>query len=367
MIGVPVLYDSTQISKDASEDFKITYKWDGNNPQQTGNEIRIYDNASNQLVYHVTTTNIYKQECTIPAHTLTNGTLYKACVCVICSEGISNASEPMLFYCYTTPEFAFANLVENQIIENDTFQATLIYTQPEGEELEDYYISLYSHDHNELYTSSIRYETTNMTLTIPGLQNNTQYYVKAFGKTITGMNIETAFIPINVRYLQPTLYSLVELDNNTQDGYTNIKSNIVSLRARVYKNGTETDPIYVDGEYIDLRNDTDVLKFADSFVIPDDFTIELKGFGFERNSAPFVAANGKYRISVYYRIGCYDSVNGAEKAYFEARVENEMVYTIYSNYIDMPLENGLIGFMLSRKNNIYEICSVNYGREVDVT
>lgn len=365
MLGVPVLNDNTRISKDATEDFKITYKWSGNNPQQTGNEIIIYDNESNDIVYNVTNTNFYKQECTIPAKTLANGKLYRVSISVICSEGISLASEPMLFYCYTAPVLSFNNLIPNQIIENDSFQAELLYHQPEGEELENFYIGLYASNQNEVYRSSVRYDTTNLSLTVPGLENNTQYFLKAFGTTITGMGIETDLIPINVRYLEPTLYSLIELDNNCQGGYTTIKSNIVSLRARVYRNGVEIDPDYINGEFVDLRNEVDVLKFAENFVIPDNFSLELKGYGFKRNTAPLIITNGKYRISVFYRIGSYDSVKGIDMAYFEVRVENEMAYVIYSNYIEVATDDRLIGFMLTRKNNIYDIQTHDYGKVVD--
>lgn len=86
MNGVPVLYNSNRNSKDAGLDFKITYIWDGNNPQQTGNIVHIYDNATNEIVYTATQTNFYKQECTVPANTLVNGTLYKVTVNVMCVE-----------------------------------------------------------------------------------------------------------------------------------------------------------------------------------------------------------------------------------------------------------------------------------------
>ena len=94
MNGVPLLYNSNRKSKDAGLDFKITYIWDGNNPQQTGNIVHIYDNETNETVYTATQTNFYKQECTVPANTLVNGTLYKVTVNVMCAEGVSSPSEP---------------------------------------------------------------------------------------------------------------------------------------------------------------------------------------------------------------------------------------------------------------------------------
>ena len=65
MTGVPVLYNSNRVSKDATVEFKITYSWDSNNPQQTGNVINIYNNETNSLVYTNTFNNFYKQESQI--------------------------------------------------------------------------------------------------------------------------------------------------------------------------------------------------------------------------------------------------------------------------------------------------------------
>ncbi|MCB6344483.1 hypothetical protein [Enterocloster lavalensis] len=365
MNGVPVLYNSNRNSKDAGLDFKITYIWDGNNPQQTGNIVHIYDNETNETVYTATQTNFYKQECTVPANTLVNGTLYKVTVNVMCAEGVSSPSEPLLFYCYTTPDFVFTNLVQDQLIQNDSYQVRLSYSQPEGEELEDYYISLYSSDKTVIHTSPVHYHTEELSLTVTGMENNTQYYIKAFGQTVTGMQVETDFFLVSVRYLQPTIYSLIELANNAKGGYTTVKSNIISLRAYVYRDGVEIDPTYVNGEMIDLRDSSQVLRFEDSFGVPDDFTIELKGCSFAPNSAPMVLSNGKYAISVYYRTGAYEGTGGVPKAYFDVRAAGELTYVGISNYIELPADNRLIGFMLTRRNNLYEIVAFDYGEEVE--
>ena len=36
-----------------------------------------------------------------------------------------------------------------------------------------------------------------------------------------------------------------------------------------------------------------------------------------------------------------------------------------SNYIDIPADNRLIGFMLTRRNNLYEIIAFDYEEEVE--
>lgn len=363
--GVPVLYNSNRISKDATKDFKITYSWDGNNSQQIGNVIYIYDNETNELAYTEQFDNFYKQECLIVANSLSNGKLYKVSVAVITSEGTSKTSEPMLFHCYSTPIFVFTNLVQDQIIQTDTYEFELSYEQSEGEELEEYYITVYTGTQEEIYTSLPSYDTENLKIKVSGLNNNTQYYIKAFGQTVTGMSIETESIHITVRYLQPDVYSLIELSNNFHGGYITIKSNITSLRGRVYQNGEEIDGTFIDNEYVDMTDPTKILKFSEGFNLPNIFTIMLKGYGFKRNEYVLSFYNGKYRAYIYYRIGKYDSVNNVEKAFFELKVEGELTYTIQSNYIDVPSDIGLIGFMISRENNYYELIAHNYNTEKD--
>lgn len=363
--GVPVLYNINRNSKDATKEFKITYSWDGNNAQQIGNIIYIYDNETNNVVYTEQFDNYYKQECIVPPNSLTNGKLYKVSIAVITNVGISKQSEPMLFYCYTTPTFEFSNLEQEQIIQNDTYKFELSYKQPEGEELEEFYVTLYASDQSVIYTSEPNYNTENLTITISGLNNNTQYYIKGFGQTLTGMSIETESIHITVRYLQPAIYNLVELSNNFHGGYITIKSNIVSLRGRVYnKDGIEIDATYIKNEYVDITNSEHTLKFSENYNLNNNFTLMLKGFGFKRNVPILTLTNGIYKLYVYYRYGNYDSVNNTAKAYFELRVEGEITYTITSNYIEVPTEVDLVGFMLTKKENYYEIVAHNYNTSV---
>ena len=78
-----------------------------------------------------------------------------------------------------------------------------------------------------------------------------------------------------------------------------------------------------------------------------------------------VLSNGKYAISVYYRTGAYEGTRGVPKAYFDVRAAGELTYVGISNYIELPADNRLIGFMLTRRNNLYEIVAFDYGEEVE--
>lgn len=362
MNGVPVLYNNVRVSKDAAREIKISYSWDGNNAQQLGNIVYIYDNETNELAY-TSQSSSYKQECTVPAGKLKNGILYKVSVCVVCGEGISPPSDPMLFYCYSTPTFFYTDLKPDQIIENNNYTVHLSYSQPEGEELESYYIDLCAGDKSVVYTSSVKYDTSDIALLLSGLANNAEYYIKAYGKTITGMEFETDYVHISVRYLEPTVYALVELSDDEVNGYTTIKSNIVSLEAAVYRDGLPVDPVYIGGEFLDLKDPGTYAKFDKGFSALYDFTLEFKGYSIRQNTIPMVLSNGAYQVCVYYREGKYDSAE-ARAGYFELRVVGELTYSIISNYIPVPGETDLVGFQISRKNNIYEIFAHNYAADL---
>lgn len=358
MNGVPVLYNNVRVSKDAAKEIIISYSWDGNNSQQLGNIVYIYSNETNELAYTSQSAS-YKQECIIPPGRLTNGVLYKVSVCVVCGEGISAPSDPMLFYCYSTPLLQYTNLTQDQIIENNTYTVGLSYSQPEGEELESYYINLCASDKSVVYTSSVKYDTASLSMTLGGLTNNTEYYVKAYGKTVTGMEFETDYIHISVRYLEPTVYALVELADDEVNGYTTIKSNIVSLEAVVYKDGLPVDPTYIGGDFLDLRDPGTYAKFDKGYSALKDFTLEFKGYSIRQNTIPMILSNGVYPICVYYREGAYDG-SGGRAGYFELRAEGELTYFITSNYISPANDTDLVGFQISRRNNIYEIIARNF-------
>ena len=75
---------------------------------------------------------------------LVNGTLYNISVKVTDNNGIdSEWSDPVLFYCYSTPTFKI-NIEPNQLIQAQTYGVNITYTQPEGELLQSYRVRVYN-------------------------------------------------------------------------------------------------------------------------------------------------------------------------------------------------------------------------------
>jgi hypothetical protein len=108
----PILYNAD--AWDSSKEKTFNFLWEGN--QSFGNILQIRNNLTDKIVYEESETTMQLKH-TVPANTLKNGILYNVRVAVIdIDNNVSEYSDPMLFYCYTTPTFTFDNIQENQVI-----------------------------------------------------------------------------------------------------------------------------------------------------------------------------------------------------------------------------------------------------------
>ena len=106
------LYNINAFDKTKEQIF--SFVWNGN--QSFGNILMICENQSNKVIYQEKQ-NTMQLKHTLPANTLNNGVLYNARIAVVdIDNNISEYSDPILFYCFTTPTFIFDNIEENQII-----------------------------------------------------------------------------------------------------------------------------------------------------------------------------------------------------------------------------------------------------------
>lgn len=341
---------------DASKEKTFTFIWNGN--QSFGNICVIRDNITNEIVYQATETTMQLKH-TIAPNILTNGKLYNVKIAVIdVDNNISDYSDPVLFYCYSTPTFEFVNIMENQVIKNSTYQVTMNYSQIEGEALQSYEISLYNLSKNRIQTSGIRYSVESLQYSLSNLEDNQFYYIRATGKTLNGMELETDYIYFSVNYEQPAAYSVLSLENVSKDGYIKLQSNIRAVECH-----TKSDPIYINGEYIDLRND--VLTIDEDFSLEDDFIINVSGYNLS-DGLIMQLSDGTNNINLYLRKGIYDINNNVEKTYIELGIPIGFTkYQCFSNYIDNPNNADLLSFWFVRKNGLYQINLENKG-EVDM-
>ena len=346
-MSVPVLYSINAF--DATTEFTFTFGWDGN--QSIKNRLRIFDNVTNALLYDAVIVT-FQLKHTLPINSITNGLTCWAEIYTIDSNEVqSSPSNKIIFKTYSTPTWNFSNLITNQIIENSSYLLELNYSQSEGETLNYYQIFLYSATQSLLYQSGVLYDRVNLTSSISGLEDNTQYYIRATGKTLNGMDLDTGFIPISVEYTSPSIYSLLTLENVAKDATIKISYN---LKIVTGTSNVET-PTYIDGTKIDLTTNGDYVNFEKGFLISGNFLLQMVGQDFIDNSIIAELSNEKQKIELKYMRGEFTS-QVEEKAYFILRSFNNINnYVIYSNYIPLPLPTDRIHIWIKRVDNVYDL------------
>ena len=340
---------------DANFDHTISFSNEGN-PQAVKNRLKIYNNESLELVYDETIESM-KLFHTIPANKLQNGICYNAEIQIIDSIGTESPfSNKIIFYCYTTPTWSFSNLVQDQVITNSSFNAQLNYFQPEGELLNSYQYILYDGLSNIIFTTSKRYDTSNLSYNISNLSDGKGYFLRATGETLNGMLLDTGLIPFTVSYVKPSVFALVHLDNIYDEGYIKITSNIITIEGTAIPD----PPKYIDDKKIDLTDEGSKVIFDEGFSIKNNFTLKAYMENLSQNTTIIELSNEKNKILIDYRFGSFNGEN--EKSYFELRaysgIEN---YYLMSNTIDIPSDNDRIFLFIRRINNVYEIKCENMG------
>ena len=340
---------------DSSKEMVFDFLWQGN--QSFGNILKICDNnESNIEVYKMPQTTMQLKHI-LPANTLKNGHYYNAKVAVIdIDKNESEYSDPILFYCFTTPTFVFDNIAENQIVKNASYQVTMSYNQIENEQLQSWEISLYDTSQSKIQGSGVKY-SNDIKYTLTDLEDDKNYYIKATCMTLNGMEVSTDFILFKVEYKRPAIYSLLSLENISNEGYIKLQSNIRAVEAKSKK-----DVEYIDNEFVNLKDN--MVFIDDDFSLNNNFVINLLGYDLTPNALIMQLSNGTNTISLYFRKGIYDINNNEEKAFIELNIPIGSTYYIcYSNYIDIPLETDILDIWIKKKNGLYGVYITNKGGE----
>lgn len=324
-------------SFDATQGTTIKFSWLGNQP--VSNTIIIKDNISNVIMYEKMLPTM-KLEHNIPIDSgLVNGHLYNISVKVTDSNGNdSEWSEPLLFYCFTTPTFKL-NIESDQIIQAQTYGVEVIYSQLEGEQLQSYRVQVLNSDHAIIYDSNTRYIVD--TVKITNLQDNNQYYIVATGETVNGMSLITGEIKFYVDFVKSEAYFVCEVENMYKTGGVYIKSNIVSVEGV-----SDTDVKYIDDDIADLTNNT--VRFSKGFKISGNFLLKLIGKDFKTDEKILLLSGNDEIITVCYR---YDIPR--DMYYFE-------LCAVYKNtqYIitkDNPYNTEFVSLVITRKDTLFDM------------
>lgn len=246
--------------------------------QVMGSQLTIYDNETNVQVYQANYTS-FKFEFPLAANILTNGKYYNATIATINNAGqFSEPSNPIAFYCYTTPVLNITNIPVSGTIEqsNYTFQGG--YMQAEGELLNGYQYTLYNSNKEKISQSPILYDGLYQ-YTFSGMANDTSYYIELSGTTINNTPVSSGLMLFSIRYIQPASFAICDVVNDCKNGFIQISSNIVSIDGV-----SEPDPPkYIDNKEVDLTDDSSWVKWNEGFNIQNDFTMRIWGRSFNEN------------------------------------------------------------------------------------
>lgn len=355
MLTTPILY--SQAAFDATQAHTFTFNVVGGE-QVTQNKLVITNQSTNEIVYQAVQTT-YKFEHILPANTLTNGVYYSAYVITYNANGAaSSQSNSIQFYCYSTPNFAFSNLPINNVITNSSYNFQATYNQTEGELLNSYVFTLYDAQRIQIATSGAQYvgaTTTPPTIVayqFTGFVDRTSYYIRAIGQTAQGTQVDTGLIAISVLYTVPSLFSVIELNNNCSGGYVIVRSNLIEIGSE----SNPTPPNYVDNNTaVDVRNNGQYVEWSSGFELNSDFTASLWGRDFNENSNIITMTDDLgNNIIIRYR------TNENNTVYADATVTNgDVIYYVYSDAIATPTTTDKIQIWLRRIGNQYTIKLAN--------
>lgn len=343
---------------DATQPYTFTFAVQSSSAQITANRLTIRRQTDNQIVYEEQQ-ETFKYEHIVSADELTNGTYYNAELIVYDAEGnASPTSVPIQFYCYSTPIVTFTNLPVNNIIQNASFSFAFSYTQTEGEKINSYVMNLYNSTGIQLSTSGINYATDGTppytgSYTFAGLENGSTYLIELIATTINNTVVTTGKIQITIEYSRPDLFTLVEIDNNCEEGYIILTSNIVLIEG----SSNPSPPIYIDDKEIDLTGEGNWVKWEDGYSISGDMLTRLwfRNPNEYTQIMQFSNTDGQI-IRLNFMLG-YENVDSSdEQAYVEMYVQSATEqYYIYSNFIDVLQDTEYYNVWLTRVGNIYQL------------
>lgn len=359
---VPRLFDIAAF--DATTATNVQFAWTGD--QSFGSILTIRDNETNAVVYTASNESMGRTH-PIPAGTLSNGTCYNAFLEVLNAdeEVISEKSNTVIFYCYSTPLILFDGITSDSIIPNSTYTIMASYAQEEHDVLSQYQIVLYDVNQAVVQNPGIKYQTeytTSFNQTFTGLENNTSYYVRATGKTAHDMFVDSGFLRIFVRYENPEVFSRLDLVNDSRNGNISITSNLISI---IGKTEDGEEPPYINGEMVDLRDGK--VTFSEGFAFGDSWTMGASFCAIKPNTQMISWTDDGALASIVYREDVFVLNNNVKKGYFELLLDGPMDeegkpvwHTIInSNFID-PITSDTTKYTLwiVKKDGYYGINAV---------
>ena len=371
---------------DATKDEMFYFTSSGGN-QVFVNTITIRNNSTNVVVY-TNTVESYLFQQLVPANTLTNGVYYNYTFQTIGSGeggGYSPISDPVAFYCYSSPTITFTNYPSDNLINSSSYTFNVTYTQTQGELLNSLIYYLYDSNGVELSNSGALYSQLtpplSFTHTFSGFETNGTYKIQVKAVSVNGTITTSELKTFNTSYYFPELYSLLKLDNLCADGIVRATSNVVLVRGTTNVEPTlffsdimdgnednyikwdewytpdvnDTISVWTERHMVDLRESGTVLTFESGFSIPSDFQFQTWQYPIRdgvlaefKNST--IPAN---HITLTLKSGT-PSGESTVKNWFELSSTDGELFD-YSNYVDAMKTDTKFIVWFKKVGNTYNL------------
>ena len=340
---------------DAKNSNTFTFVSNGGN-QVVSNRLVIRNNDTNEEIYNKKIES-YRFEHTVPENTLENGIYYNF---YFRTYDIMDNESPMSnvipFRCFDTPTIEITNIPENGIVESSNFSLEISYNQDQGELIDFAKVLLYDQLGNEIFESENIYNAFIPPLTIEytlnGLEDNTTYGVAVRVITVNKTVVDSGIENFTTRYFTPSLSTLLELENNCEDGYVQIKNNFYIVDSESNPPNIGTNPKYLKDGKLYLNEDGTYITWNQGFSIDDDFTLR---YFIENPNVGLISVLGEddKRIEISI-IKDYEYNSNTLKMCAELKCYDgiSIPYIIYSNFIN---NNSNVFIWVRRINNIFEI------------
>lgn len=292
----------------------IEFTYSGN--QAVKNRVVITNNTTGNIVYDETQTTM-KLQHEIQENSLIAGVQYLIQVQVFDAQGnSSNLSEPILFYCFTTPIFLFLNISDNDTYRNSSIELEVFYSQLENEQLKSIQYLQYSYDKVLLSKSDTLFNMSSYSFY--GLKNNTTYYFRIIGETVHGILLDTGYVKLNIEYKTLPANIVFKVENNYCEGFIKLTSNIKDIEYEF-----ENDNYVLKDGLLTLNENS--LTYKNSFNVYSDFVlfVEAKTLPVQRF---FTTNNNEFSLSI---------INICDKYYCKLTLKN----SDFSQYTILPSEN----------------------------
>lgn len=340
---------------DAKNDNTFKFVSNGGN-QVVANRLVIKNNDTNEEVYNEKIES-YRFEHTVLANTLVNGIYYNFYfITYDIMDNESPISNIIPFMCYDTPTISINNIPEDGIVSGSTFNINISYNQEQGELIDFAKVILYDQLGNQIFESENIYNESSPPLefnyNLNGLENNTTYGVSVRVITINKTIIDSNKEIFTTRYFSPSLSTLLELENNCEDGYVQIKDNFYVVDSESNPEDIGSNPKYLKNGKLYLDEGGSYLNWNQGFSIENDFLLRFF-LGQIKIGDVCIIGNGDNRIEISFNKD-YPYLSEGKKYFAELKCysKDECYYYIYSNYVNNLDE---IFLWVRKKNNIFEI------------